>query len=211
MPSGWIRWLVEQYEFPFEVVYPQVLDAGNLKASYDVLIFPSETYSEGGRFEGLATEFMMNTIKNMAGTGLAGTGIGHYDPPADSIPEEFRSMLGAISQTKTVPALKKFTADGGAIVGIGASATIGKAMGLPVKDHLSENGPDGKERHLPKEKFYIPGSVLIANFNNKDPIAYGMPEKGYVFFDNNPVFDFSADATVKANPVATFARKEELI
>ncbi len=210
MPSGWIRWLLEQYEFPFEVVYPQVLDAGNLKASYDVLIFPSETYSEGGRFEGLATEFMMNTIKNMAGTGLAGTGIGHYDPPADSIPEEFRSMLGAISQTKTVPALKKFTADGGAIVGIGASATIGKAMGLPVKDHLSENGPDGKERHLPKEKFYIPGSVLIANFNNKDPIAYGMPEKGYVFFDNNPVFDFSADATVKANPVATFAGKEVL-
>ena len=22
MPSGWTRWLFEQYEFPFEVVYP---------------------------------------------------------------------------------------------------------------------------------------------------------------------------------------------
>ena len=22
MPSGWTRWLLEQYEFPFEVVYP---------------------------------------------------------------------------------------------------------------------------------------------------------------------------------------------
>ena len=27
-PSGWIRWLLEQYEFPFEVVFPPMLDAG---------------------------------------------------------------------------------------------------------------------------------------------------------------------------------------
>ncbi|MGA1416939.1 MAG: M14 family metallopeptidase, partial [Gemmatimonadaceae bacterium] len=36
MPSGWTRWLLEQYEFPFDVVYPQQLDAGNLNAKYDV-------------------------------------------------------------------------------------------------------------------------------------------------------------------------------
>ena len=40
--SGWIRWLLERYEFPFDVVYPQTLDAGNLRAKYDVLIFPTE-------------------------------------------------------------------------------------------------------------------------------------------------------------------------
>ena len=40
MPSGWVRWILEQYEFDFEVVYPQTLDAGNLKAKYDVLLFP---------------------------------------------------------------------------------------------------------------------------------------------------------------------------
>src|SRR5690606_9476352 len=34
MPSGWTRWLLEQYEFPFSVVYPQELDAGNLNAKY---------------------------------------------------------------------------------------------------------------------------------------------------------------------------------
>src|ERR687887_730149 len=39
MPSGWTRWLFEQYEFPFEVVYPQTLDAGNLNAKFDVLVF----------------------------------------------------------------------------------------------------------------------------------------------------------------------------
>ena len=39
MPSGWVRWLFEQYEFPFDVVYPQTLDAGNLNAKFDVLLF----------------------------------------------------------------------------------------------------------------------------------------------------------------------------
>ena len=32
MPSGGLRWLLEQFEFPFELVYPQTLDAGNLQA-----------------------------------------------------------------------------------------------------------------------------------------------------------------------------------
>ncbi|MGH9261356.1 MAG: peptidase, partial [Acidimicrobiales bacterium] len=40
MPSGWTRWLLEQFEFPFEVVYPQTLDAGRLARRFDVLILP---------------------------------------------------------------------------------------------------------------------------------------------------------------------------
>src|SRR5690606_13423332 len=39
MPSGWTRWLLEQYEFPFTVVFPQEFDAGNLNAKYDAIIF----------------------------------------------------------------------------------------------------------------------------------------------------------------------------
>ncbi len=36
MPSGWTRWLFEQYEFPFQVVYPSTLDAGDLRSKFDV-------------------------------------------------------------------------------------------------------------------------------------------------------------------------------
>ena len=39
MPSGWTRWLFEQYEMPFQVVYPSALDAGDLKSKFDVLVF----------------------------------------------------------------------------------------------------------------------------------------------------------------------------
>ena len=37
MPSGWTRWLFEQFEFPFELVYPQTLDAGDLNAKFDAI------------------------------------------------------------------------------------------------------------------------------------------------------------------------------
>ena len=49
MPSGWTRWLLEQFEFPFEVVFPQTLDAGNLTSKFDVLIFPSDRFRAGRR------------------------------------------------------------------------------------------------------------------------------------------------------------------
>src|SRR2546427_1786540 len=54
MPSGWVRWMFEQYEFPFEVVYPKGLDAGNLSAKYDVIVFvdggiPAAPGAGGGR------------------------------------------------------------------------------------------------------------------------------------------------------------------
>ena len=48
MPSGWTRFLLEQFEFPFEVVFPKTLDAGNLSSKFDVLIFPSDRRADGG-------------------------------------------------------------------------------------------------------------------------------------------------------------------
>ena len=189
MPSGWTRWMFEQYEFNFEVVFPQVLDAGNLKSSFDVIVFPSGTYAEG----------------------RGGRGYGRAAGPSpESIPEEFRSMLGAVTSAKSVPALKIFVEAGGTVLALGASASIGEAMGLPVKNHLVEKGADGKDVPLPPEKFYIPGSVLNVNFNNQDPLAFGMPEKGYVFFDTSPVFNRPAGSIVKASKVAWFESKQPL-
>ena len=39
MPSGWTRWLLERFEYPFEIVFVQDLDEGALRARFDVLIF----------------------------------------------------------------------------------------------------------------------------------------------------------------------------
>ncbi|MBZ2178339.1 MAG: peptidase, partial [Acidobacteria bacterium] len=37
MPSGWVRFLLERFEFPCDVLYPQAIDAGNLRQKYDVI------------------------------------------------------------------------------------------------------------------------------------------------------------------------------
>ncbi len=189
MPSGWLRWLFEQYEFPFEVVFPQVLDAGELKNSFDVIVFPSDTY--------------------VAATAGA-RGFRMPGPSADTIPEEFRSMLGSVSDSKSVPALNKFVEDGGTLLAIGSSATIGQAMGLPIKNHLVEKDAKGVVRPIAPEKFYIPGSVLRAEYDIKNPLAYGMSPHGYVFFDSSPVFERDETSKVAANRVVWFDGKEPL-
>jgi hypothetical protein len=193
MPSGWTRWLFEQYEFPFEVVYPQTLDAGDLKSRFDVLVFPDGAArgGAGGR-----------------GGGRGGRG-GAADP--QDVPEEYRGWLGRITEEKTIPQIKRFVESGGAVVTVGSSTSLAEMLGVPVYNALTEKGADGQERALTRDKFYIPGSLMKANIDNANPLAYGMPETADVFFDNNPVFRLPADA--KANgvtPVAWFSGKETL-
>jgi hypothetical protein len=186
MPSGWTKWLLEQYEFPFEVVYPQTLDAGDLKAKFDVLVF---------------TDGAMRR----AGGGRGGGGM-FAQPAPDSIPDEYKGWLGRISEDKTIPQIKKFVESGGSVVTIGSSTSMGELLGVPVKDYLTEKGPDGKDRALPREKFYIPGSLLRTHIDNTNPLAYGMPTQVDVFYDNSPVFKMAPDAgQKKTSAVAWFS------
>jgi hypothetical protein len=177
MPSGWTRWLFEQYEFPFEVVYPQTLDAGNLNAKFDVLIFVD------------------GAIPGRDGGGGGGGGFGQ--PPADSIPAEFRGWLGRVTVSKTVPELKRFTENGGTVITIGSSTAFGYLLGLPIRDALVERVAGGVERPLPREKYYIPGSILEARIDNTQPIAWGMDDRAMVFYDESPAFRLEPDAAAK--------------
>jgi hypothetical protein len=175
IPSGWTRWLLEQYEFPCEVVYPATLDAGNLKSKFDVLVF-----TDG------AMRF-----------GRGGSGRGGGAPTPEDTPPEYRGWLGRITEDKTVPQLKMFVEAGGSIVTIGSSTSVAELLGIPVKNYLTEMGPDGKEQPLPREKFFIPGSLLRLNVDNTDPLAYGMPGQVDVFFDSSPVFKLAPEAALK--------------
>jgi hypothetical protein len=49
MPSGWNRYLFDQWGFPYRQVFAQELDAGNLNARYDVLIFHDGAIPEQDR------------------------------------------------------------------------------------------------------------------------------------------------------------------
>ncbi len=194
MPSGWVRFLLEQFEFPFEVVFPGTLDAGNLKARYDVLLFP-----DGGIPE------------SEGGGGGSGGGSGGGQQTPQDIPAEYKDRLGRVTLKQTIPHLKQFVEAGGAIVAFGGSAVLGHHLGLPVSDHLVEQQANGTERRLPNEKFYIPGSLLRVAVDNANPLAYGMPKHVDVMFDNSPVLHLGPDALLGGvRPVMWFDSKEPL-
>ena len=63
----------------------------------------------------------------------------------------------------------------------------------------------GQERDLPREKFYVPGSILRVSVDNAMPVAQGMPSQLDVFFDDSPVFRLHPDAALRGvRPVAWF-------
>jgi hypothetical protein len=173
MPSGWIRWLLEQYEFPFEVVYPQALDAGHLRDRFDVLILADGSIQKQPREDALLRP--------------------DTQPKPEEIPVEFRPWLGRITPKATIPQLQQFAENGGTILAIGSSTTLAESLHLPVHDALTEL-KQGKQETLPREKFYIPGSLLRAQVDNTTPLGYGMPSSTDVFFDRSPSFRLSPDA-----------------
>jgi hypothetical protein len=171
--SGWIRWLMEQYHFEATIIYPKDIDKGDLKKKYDAIVF----------CDGAIPAVQLNA--------RGGRGPGIKD---EEIPQEFRNRTGRFSADKSLPQLKQFLAEGGNIVTIGSSTNLVYHLGLPVRNYLVEMTAGGKERSLPAEKYYIPGSVLQANFNLADRANWGMEKAADVYFDNSPVFKVPAEA-----------------
>jgi hypothetical protein len=113
--------------------------------------------------------------------------------PAD-IPAEYRARLGNVTLARTVPRIREFLQNGGTVIAIGPSAALGHHLGLPVEDALVETAADGTTRHLPNEKFYVPGSVLRVAVDPSQPAAWGMEDHADVMFDEDPVLKLGPDA-----------------
>ena len=195
MPSGWTRWIFEQYHFPFTVVFAKEIDAGNLKSKYDVILFV------GGAIPAFRAEAGSNAMGGYEGR----------EPSEKEIPEMYHAQLGRITATKSIPALKEFTEAGGTIITVGSSANLAYHFKLPVRNALVEM-VNGKERPLPGEKFYIPGSVMQVAVNNDHKANWGMKPTADVYFSASPVFNLlpNATATGEITPLAWFASDKTL-
>ncbi|MDF2190376.1 M14 metallopeptidase family protein [Paraflavitalea sp. CAU 1676] len=194
MPSGWLRFLFEQFHFDADVIYPPTIDSGGLSAKYDVIVFvggaiPAAGGEGGGRF---------------GGGGFGG-------PQNDSIPDEFRGRRGRITADKSVPELKKFLEAGGQVVTIGSSTSLAYHLKLPVRNALVEM-VNGEEQRLPNEKYYIPGSVLRASIDSTQKATWGLPTACDIYFDASPVFTLSPDALAKGTvkPLVWFTNGKPL-
>ena len=169
MPSGWTRMILEDFEFDFDVLYPPDFDSADLN-EYDVLVFedgaiPAATGAGGGR---------------------GGRGGG---PDPATIPEEFRGRIGQMTIDQTVPRILDYVRGGGAAVTIGTSTSLATHAGLPISNHLVENGVP-----LSREKYFTPGSVLDMKVEHVSPLTHGFGERANVLFSHSPTFRLSAGA-----------------
>jgi hypothetical protein len=177
MESGWTRWVLEQFEFPFTRIYAPELDAGNLNAKYDAIVFVS------GAIPGVPS------ATGQAGGGRGGRG-GGAGPDPQTIPLEYRAQLGRLSADRTIPQLKTFMENGGTVIALSDSAmNLAAHLKLPIDNYLVENGAP-----IPPAKFFVPGSVLAAKVDTTHPLAAGMNERTDFFFDNSPVFKLAPGA-----------------
>ena len=109
--------------------------------------------------------------------GGGGGGFGGRPDPADHPGRVSAACWAASPTTRPCRSSRSSWNPAAVIVTIGSSTSMAEVFGLPVKNHLVEKGPDGKDRALPREKFYIPGSLLKVNVDNTNPLAYGMPTR----------------------------------
>ncbi|SOB86918.1 Zinc carboxypeptidase [Sphingomonas guangdongensis] len=166
MPAGWTRWLLERFEFSFEQVFPQRLDAGNLARDYDVLLFTDDA---------------------MPPKGAWGSDRPGQQPEVVDTPTEMRRMLGTATDAKTAPAVAEFVRGGGAAVAIGSSGRLAELLGTALKPALSRQ-VDGAPRPLDTKEFFIPGTVLRARVDNTQPLGFGLPSEVDVFFASSQTF-----------------------
>jgi hypothetical protein len=181
MDAGWARWILEQFEFPFERVFAPELDAGNLFAKYDVLIFVGGAIPAPGAGGGRG-----------GGGGGAGRG-GGAGAGIANLPAEYKDQVGSVTVERTLPHLKTFIERGGTLIAIGTSATnLARFLNLPMSNHLVKNG-----QPLPDTEFYAPGSVMRVHVDTTSPVAAGMKTDTDVFFDNSEVWTLAPDAIDK--------------
>lgn len=158
--SGWARFILEQFEFPYEVVYPQTIDAGNLISKYDVLILPD------------GATFARPNARVPA----------RISP--DEVPAEYRDRLGNLTVARSVPQLQEFLNAGGTILAVGSATDLGIQLQLPISNALV----DSAGRALPRSRFYVPGSVLTMRVDTTLALAQGLRPITDFYYDNSPAF-----------------------
>ncbi len=222
MPAGWTKLVLENFEFPYEEVYPPMLDAGNLRDKYDVLVFNGAGLTGGGGGRGGgggagAGGDQPDAPPAGGGAGAGGGrgggrggGAGENDPndtrkkPFVDYAPEYTRRRGNVTPA-TLEKIKEFVQAGGTVIAIGSAAReAAQLFALPVTNHVT----------VPQTDFFVPGSVLRVSVDSRNPLAHGYGDAVDIFFNSNgnPVWRPNSSSTsgVEIRSVAWFPNDEPL-
>jgi hypothetical protein len=171
--EGWVRAALDYYSVPYTYFADQKLKEGNLRAKYDVIVFPHVGGTSASMINGIA----------MTGTA-----------PIPYKKTEQTPNLGGVDETDDIRGgmgleglqeLAKFVQQGGTLI------TEGSTSSLMAEYDLA----GGVTVEHPAELF-ARGSILRGVFSDlKSPIAYGYDGKDLpVYFNQDPVLNAAAPA-----------------
>jgi hypothetical protein len=169
--EGWVRAALDYYGVPYTYFADQKLREGNLRAKYDVIIYPHTG---------------ANLQQSLTGIPMAG---------ADPIPykkSELTPNLGALDQSDDIRGgmgldglaeLEKFVKAGGTLITEGSTASMVAEAGMASGVTVEHPG-----------QFFARGSIIqgvVTDF--KSPIMYGYSDKDLpVYFNQDPILNASA-------------------
>jgi hypothetical protein len=193
--EGWWRAAFDTYGIPYSYFADQKLRDGNLRAKYDVIVFPHV----GG-----------TTQTQIAGLALTGSAPLPYKrtpetPNLSSLDssDDIRGGMGV----EGVLELEKFVRQGGTLVTEGSTAAVLSAHGITPGVTVEQAAPE-----------LVRGSVLRGVFTDtKSPIAYGYNRVDLpVYFNQTPLFTVDArsphDDAVRPRVVMQFpARGDDIL
>jgi hypothetical protein len=159
MDEGWTRLMFEQFNVPFKSVQDAEIKGGGLEAKYDVIVLPADSVAA-----------MTGERPSGGEEARGGGGGGRGGAAPDNTPPEYRSGFGP----EGVKMLQAFVQKGGTLVTFAQSGDLPiQRFGLPVRNVVASLQP---------KEFWCPGSTLRARFDNRHPVAYGMPAEGLALF-----------------------------
>ena len=169
--EGWVRAAFDHYGIPYTYFADKLLKEGNLRAKYDVIVFPHV----GG-----------TPASMIAGVPMTGDKPIPYKKSADT------PNLGGVDETDDIRGgmgfdglqeLAKFVQQGGALITEGSSATL-----------MAEFDLAGGVTVEHPEPFFARGSIVRGVMADlKSPIAYGYEAKDLpVYFNQDPVLNVAA-------------------
>ncbi len=152
---GWIRYALDRFNVPYELIFKERVRQGGLRAAFDLVIVPSQS--------GTARRLVFDLEPRSR-------------PLAYKKTERFRN-LGMYGESDDITGgmglegvveLRKFVEQGGLLVTTGASSFLPPEFGLTRRVEASRPGP----------QFYAPGPVVqVELLRPEHPIFYGYDGK----------------------------------
>ncbi len=182
---GWIRYSLDQRKVPYTYLRDEDIRAGNLRSKIDLLLYGHVDLELAEQIEGLPKAWSPMPFKKTAQTPSFGT------------PAESDDITGGIGY-EGLAQIQNFIQDGGLMVTLGSGSMLALEGGLVRFVRRASGGVPrstaggGASSSAASQEAgtRTPGAHVRVTLDRPDhPIAYGYPERTWVFRQNFPLYN----------------------